>query len=90
MKLTHPCAAAHLFPFTPIELHAGCLLGRERILVSRSGRYGWGDKSKTRVYVYDATGHEVKDFKAPARTIDGKVYTELRLPPGGIGIIERL
>lgn len=89
VKLTHPCAAARLFPFTPIELHAGYLLGRERILASRSGLYGWGDKSQGRVYVYGPDGLLVPDFKAPRHTLGGKVYTELRLPPGGIGIIEK-
>jgi hypothetical protein len=29
------------FPFTPIELHRGYLLGRERILATHDGSYGW-------------------------------------------------
>ena len=38
VKLTHPTAAPHLFPFTPLELHAGYLIGKERIVtaISRS------------------------------------------------------
>ena len=35
-------------------------------------------------------GKEVTDFKAPRHKIEGKSYTELRLPQGGIGIIERV
>lgn len=31
----------YLFPFTPIELHAGYLLGKERIITTHSGDYGW-------------------------------------------------
>jgi hypothetical protein len=90
VQLTRPSAAAHLFPFTPVELQAGYLIGRERILAARSGIYGWGDQSPRRVTVYDAEGLEVKDFPAPLRVLEGKHYTELRLPPGGLGIIERL
>ena len=89
VRLTRPCAAARLFPFTPIELHAGYLIGKERIVASRSGVYGWGDKSAVKVYAYGPTGEELKDFKAPRRIIGGKAYTELKLPPGAIGIIER-
>jgi hypothetical protein len=72
-----------------VELHAGYLIGKERILASRSGLYGWGDKCPVKVYVYGPTGEELKDFKAPRRVIGGKAYTELKLPPGAIGIIER-
>ena len=90
VQLTHPTAAAHLFPFTPIELHAGYLIGQERILTAKSGLFGWGDKSKVRVFVYTPDGLPVKDFNAPQREIKGMTYTELRLPQGGIGIIERV
>lgn len=90
VKLTHPEATAHLFPFTPIELHAGYLIGRERILTARSGLFGWNDRSRARAYVYRPDGTLVTGFTAPRRELEGKTYTELRLPPGGLGIIERL
>jgi len=31
----------YVFPFTPIELHHGYLLGRERIITLHTGTYGW-------------------------------------------------
>ncbi len=31
----------YVFPFTPIELHAGYLLGQERLITLHSGSYGW-------------------------------------------------
>lgn len=31
----------YLFPFTPVELHPGYLLGKERIIVTHDGNYGW-------------------------------------------------
>lgn len=31
----------YLFPFTPIEIHPGYLLGKERIVVTHDGNYGW-------------------------------------------------
>lgn len=69
----------YMFPTTPLELHEGYLIGRERIVTKVSGVYGWGDKSAHEVHVFDAEGREVKDFKAPTVVRDGKTYTELRL-----------
>lgn len=31
----------YLFPFTPIEIHPGYMLGQERIIVTHDGNYGW-------------------------------------------------
>ena len=70
----------HLFPFTPVELHRGYVIGEERIITKESGLFGWNDASEHEVHVYDETGHEKKDFKAIQKTIDGANYTEVRLP----------
>ncbi len=89
VQLTHPTITAHMFPFTPIELRAGTLIGKERILTSRSGLFGWGDKSRHRVYVYDDKGVLQPEFRAPARRIGGSTFTELRLPGGWLAAVER-
>jgi len=34
----------YLFPFTPIEIHPGYMLGQERIVVTHDGNYGWAGK----------------------------------------------
>ncbi|MEN6644364.1 MAG: hypothetical protein ABFE08_18135 [Armatimonadia bacterium] len=90
VKLTHPTVTQRMFPFTPIELHQGYLIGKERILTGRSGLFGWNDQSKHRVYVYGKDGREVEGFVAPARTIKGSNFTELRLPAGAVAVIERV
>ncbi len=89
VKLTRRTITEHMFPFTPIELRAGMLYGRERILTSRSGLFGWGDRSPRRVYVYDRKGVCQPDFAAPTRDLDGKLYTELRLPGGWLAAVVR-
>lgn len=38
-------------PSAPIGLRAGVIIGAERILTDRSGRFGWGDASSADVYV---------------------------------------
>lgn len=90
VQLTRPTITAHMFPFTPIELHAGYLIGEERILTAKSGFFGWGDTSAHRVFVYDEVGRLQEDFVAPQRTIDGATCTELRLPGGWLAAIERV
>lgn len=89
MNLTRPSAAERMFPFTPIELHEGYLIGEERIITARSGIFGWNDRSTHHVYVYGADGLPIEDFEAPLRIIDGKHFSELRLPPGAMAVIER-
>lgn len=79
-KMTHHTLTQYMFPATPIEIGSGYVIAEERILTKVSGLWGWGDNSKHEVHVYDANGWEKKDFKAPFRTINGKTYTELRLP----------
>jgi len=47
----------HLFPFTPIELHAGYLLGQERIIATHSGNYGWhGQKTLFKTWHFNSQG----------------------------------
>jgi len=89
-RLTHPTITAHMYPFTPIELHAGTLIGQERILTSRSGLFGWGDASQHRAFVYDEKGHLQPEFAAPLRTVEGDTYTELRLPGGWLAAVEHV
>jgi hypothetical protein len=50
LPLGVPLGAKHeisryLFPFTPIELHHGYLLGKERAIVLHDGNYGWVGKT---------------------------------------------
>ena len=69
-----------MFPITPLELHEGYIVGRERIVTNRSGRFGWGDSSRHEVHVFDDQGREVPGFKAPTVVDSGTTLTELRLP----------
>jgi hypothetical protein len=77
---THRHLTSYMYPITPVELHEGFIIGRERIITRRSGSFGWGDASQCEVYVFDQDGREVSKFSAPTIRRDGKTYTELRLP----------
>ncbi len=76
---THHHLTRYMYPITPMELHEGYIIGRERIVTNRSGLYGWGDDSKHEVHVFNAEGVEVDDFDAPLVKRDGKTFTELRI-----------
>lgn len=75
----YPTLTEHMYPFTPVELHEGFVIGEERILTKRSGRFGWGDRSKHEIHAYDEHGRELAGFKAPIVEHDGALYTEVRL-----------
>jgi len=77
---THRNLACYMFPITPVELHEGYVIGKERIITKVSRNFGWGDNSTHEVHVFDASGREVADFNAPTLTHQGTTFTELRLP----------
>ncbi|OHE79401.1 MAG: hypothetical protein A2107_09725 [Verrucomicrobia bacterium GWF2_62_7] len=86
---THETLTKYMYPFTPLELHEGCVIGQERILTNRSGLFGWGDDSPREVHVFDDTGREVPDFRAPTLVKNGATFTELRLAEGWSAAIVR-
>ena len=79
----------HLFPFTPIELHAGYLLGQERIIATHSGNYGWpGERCLVRVLRFNAEGKIVdNDF---VTTVGDEARTRVELAEGEMVVLERL
>lgn len=54
----------YAFPFTPIELHSGYLLGQERVVATHSGNYGWpGQRNLVQVRYFDTNGKLIdRDF----------------------------
>ncbi len=85
----YPTLTEHMFPFTPIELHAGHVIDQERILTNHSGQFGWGDGSLFNAYVYDRDGRRTDKIKVPRVEHDGKAYAEVRLPEGYTAAIVR-
>ena len=85
----HHTLTQYMFPITPVELHRGYIIGKEKIVTKKSGLYGWNDTSKHEVHVYDDKGWPAKNFKAPFKNIKGKTYSELRLPEDYSAVIIR-
>jgi len=85
----YPTLTEHMFPFTPIELHEGWVIGQERIITNRSGYFGWGDQSDFDVYVYDRDGKAVNDYQTSRVIRNNKSYAQVRLPEGYSAAIVR-
>ena len=86
---TRPTLTSHMYPFTPIELHAGYVIGKERILTNRSGLFGWGDDATFETYVFDRVGKQTEGAEGRRVVLAGKTYAELRLPEGYSAAIVR-
>ncbi len=78
-----------MFPITPIELHKGYIIGEEKIITTKSGKYGYNDLSIFTVNIYDKNG-ALKSSKDQTKYNDqGFNYAEIELADDQIAIIER-
>ena len=65
------------------------VLGEDRIVTNRSGRYGWPDGSPAEVYVFDADGREVARPQVDRVTEGGRALTEVRMPSDHFAVLVR-
>lgn len=86
---SHPTLTTYMFPITPMELHSGYIIGKERILTKNSGHFGWGDESEFKVHVFDRVGRETDKIKTTRTVRNHKATVELRLPEGYAAAIVR-
>jgi hypothetical protein len=78
-----------LYPFTPLELHPGYIIGQEKILTMRGGNFGWGDKSAITGEIYDKTGHLTTE-KVPVKyNPEYGTYADLTLKNGEFALLYR-
>ena len=79
----------YLYPTTPLELHSGYIIAKERIITKKSGLFGWEDDSNHEIHVYDETGREIKKHKMKTVRMNGQNWSEIRLPQDWSAIIIR-
>lgn len=78
----------YLFPITPIELHHGYILGRERLVTMHSGRYGWpGETVECMVHYFGSDGKLRESVKATAGPGDARI--DIQLAEGEVAVVER-
>ena len=83
----HP-VVKRLFPFTPLELHAGSIKAKERIVTCVSGRYGWDGTFDARIWQFDPSGG-VLEAEPTVRAYEG-IQAKISVPDGGLAILERV
>lgn len=79
----------YMYPSTPIEIHGGYVIAKERIITNRSGLFGWNDNSRHKVIFFGADGSIKKDAAAPVKTINGCTFSEIKLESLESAIIVR-
>ncbi len=79
----------HLFPFTPLEIGAGYLIGEERIVTRISGLFGWGDDSQAEVKMYNGKGAPVEAVAAAKQEQNGVLAYEVRMPSDHVAVLIR-
>jgi hypothetical protein len=80
-----------LFPFTPIELHSGYLLGQEKIIILHDGNYGWhGEHALGILHRFDKDGKHFNDPDTVTSVNAKGAKTRVKLNQGEAMIIERL
>ena len=70
-----------------MELKPGYMLAKERIVTAKSGIFGWNDNAQHTVYVYDHEGREVKNHSMKTISVNGKTWSEIRLPQDWSAVI---
>lgn len=78
-----------LFPFTPVELASGYLIGEERVVTSVSGIFGWNDDSQAELKVYDGQGDLLDGFKLVKHDKSGIKSFEIRMPSDHTAVLIR-
>ena len=61
----------HMFPFTPVELHEGWVVGKERIITAVSGEFTWPHPAKPTCLRFDLRGMPVEGGFELRRTQGG-------------------
>ena len=84
----HPTITQRMFPFTPVELHKGWLLGKERIITAVPGTFTFGDEGPVTVYWYGPDG-ALSERQGEERVDEGRRLVRLDLAEKEMAVIER-
>ncbi len=60
-----------MYPITPVELHEGWIIGRERIVTAVSGTFAWRHPTRPSVTVFNVEGKPEANTPAVSRTKGG-------------------
>lgn len=88
--VTHTTPATYMYPITVDQYRPGLIKGRERLITTRAGVYGWpGDRSLHQVYRFDARGMQTPHAFTTGVDQTG-VRTELDLKPNETAVLRKI
>ncbi len=61
----------HMFPFTPVEINEGYLIGRERMITAVSGTFKW--HRDPQIYLFDLKGKPISHNFKVSKTEEGYI-----------------
>ncbi len=76
------------YPITPLELHTGYVIGKEKIITMRSGTFSWNDDASPVAVVFDRNGFRCREIKADPVT-DGPGRITVTLTDDEVAVIHR-
>ena len=85
----HQTLSCWMYPFTPIELHSGYVIGQERIITRISGEFSWGDGSDFEAKVFDSNGRLTDKFPVKKHIRNHQSFAEVRIPDNHAAVIIR-
>lgn len=89
-QLTHRMITAEMHPITIEEIHSGCIKGRERLITTHSGVYGWPlDKDLHMASLWDGRGHSVPSGFLTTADHSG-VRTKITLKQNETAILKKI
>ncbi|MBI5829686.1 MAG: hypothetical protein HZB20_09140, partial [Chloroflexi bacterium] len=77
------------YPFEPVELRCGYIIGKEKIITRASGAYSFGDDSPLSVRIYDAGGFHLPQRNFRVEPAGAKTQAKVKLAEGELAIIFR-
>ena len=88
--LKHETIIQQMYPITVTELHTGYVKGRERLITTRSGVYGWSDNADLHfAYRYDARGRPVRHAFLTTLDTEG-ARTQIALQEKETAVLKRI
>jgi len=81
----------HIYPITPVELHEGYVIGKDKIITTRPGHYGWkkADAAGIKIHRYSEKGEKLARRFAPREQGD-HLLVNVDLAPDHLAVIERV
>jgi len=91
VKLKHSISTDYIYPITPVELHPGYIIGRNKIVTIRSGSFGWpkSEAADLKVVVFNDKGEKIP-WRSNVLEEGERRLAPVHLAPDHLAVIERV